>query len=250
MQNKIAESHNILVEGAFASRLNSFQSQKRSNSFFIKQNFFTVQSIKAFSVAEAMIVLLIGSIILGFSAPMISRQLKHNNMSDIQVQVLNDRIKKLEGAVKNSSIPKGTIAFFDTSVVAESASNPCPVGWERVGSTWNGRFPRFSGEHTILTYDYDETTKTLVDTGVGENQNLTVGQIQEDSIRNMIGKIVVTSYHSGEGVLRGIDSFNGGWGYVSGYQPWGYISFDASQVVPTDKENRPKSVALLGCRKL
>ena len=67
MKNKMAEKCNIL--GAITSRLNSPLSQKRSNSFFIKQNSLTTKSVQAFSIAEAMITLLIGTIILGFSAP-------------------------------------------------------------------------------------------------------------------------------------------------------------------------------------
>lgn len=48
-------------------------------------------SAKAFSVVEAMIAVLIGSIVLGMSAPMISSQLKRNNMNDVQFQVLNKK---------------------------------------------------------------------------------------------------------------------------------------------------------------
>ena len=216
---------------------------------FVQQGL-SLTPAKAFSLAEAMIVLLIGTIALGMSAPMISRQLKNETMNNVQFQVLNRKIERLEQQVRNSGIPKGTVAFFDNSVVAESVSNPCPAGWEKVQANWNGRFPRFSGEHTLITYVYDETVETLVDTGVGEKQNLSIGQTQEDAIREIDGEIVQVPHHQGTGVFRGIKSFNGGWGFVGGYQPWSYISFDASRVVPTDKENRPKSVALLGCRKL
>ncbi len=50
---------------------------------------------RAFSVAEAMIALLIGTIILGFSAPMITKQLKHNNFTSIQTQILNKKLRML-----------------------------------------------------------------------------------------------------------------------------------------------------------
>ena len=57
---------------------------------------------RAFSVAEAMIVLLIGTIILGFSAPMISKQLQHNNFSNIQSQILSSKIDKIDEKSKEN----------------------------------------------------------------------------------------------------------------------------------------------------
>ena len=51
---------------------------------------------RAFSVAEAMIALLIGTIILGFSAPMITKQLKHNDFTSIQTQILNKKIENVD----------------------------------------------------------------------------------------------------------------------------------------------------------
>ena len=76
----------------------------------------------AFSVAEAMISLLIGSIILGLFAPMISKQLKHNNMSDVQAQVLNRKIDELR-----TLIPTGAIMYFDLPT--------CPSGWSALSVT-------------------------------------------------------------------------------------------------------------------
>jgi len=51
---------------------------------------------RAFSVAEAMIALLIGTIVLGFSAPMITKQLKHNNFTSIQTQIMNKKIENVQ----------------------------------------------------------------------------------------------------------------------------------------------------------
>ena len=51
---------------------------------------------RAFSVAEAMIALLIGTIVLGFSAPMITKQLKHNDFTSIQTQILNKKIENVD----------------------------------------------------------------------------------------------------------------------------------------------------------
>ena len=49
-----------------------------------------------------MIVLLIGTIILGFSAPMISKQLQHNNFSNIQSQILSSKIDKIDEKSKEN----------------------------------------------------------------------------------------------------------------------------------------------------
>ena len=191
---------------------------------------------RAFSVAEAMISLLIGSLILGYSAPMIAKQIKHNNMSDVQVQVLNRKIEELRRTQAN--IPSGAVMFFNLPT--------CPDGWSDISSNWNGRFPRFAGSYTSL--EYDTTSKTLKTTGTA--QTLSVGATQEDAIRNMTGRILNTHPHGGSGVLKGnVDSFNGGYGYVRGTQMWGYTVFDTASSVPIAIENRPRSIALLGCVK-
>ena len=54
------------------------QMLKQERRFFIQSQSLT--PARAFSVAEAMIALLIGSLILGYSAPMIAKQIKHNYM--------------------------------------------------------------------------------------------------------------------------------------------------------------------------
>ena len=43
-------------------------------------------SKKGFSIAEALVALLIGSLILGFSAPMISKQINLNQVKNIKIQ--------------------------------------------------------------------------------------------------------------------------------------------------------------------
>jgi len=217
---------------------------------------------RAFSVAEAMIALLIGTIVLGFSAPMISRQLKHNNYSDAQAQIINRRIEKLiesNNALKqeietlkksSGGVPKGTVAFFNNTVVAESATNPCPKGWSLIDSNWQGRFPRFSGTNLML--EYDTVNKTYKDTGVEET--LSVGQIQEDAIRNITGTTFgENSFESGMvKLLSGafyLGKENNLWGNPAADSDNSKIYFDSSRIVPTAVENRPRAIALLGCVK-
>ena len=183
-----------------------------------------------------MIALLIGSLILGYSAPMIAKQLKHNNMSDVQVQVLNRKIEELRRTQAN--IPSGAVMFFNLPT--------CPNGWSDISSNWNGRFPRFAGSYTSL--EYDTTSKTLKTTGTA--QTLSVGATQEDAIRNITGTVQgagqETSY-----VATGAFQVNSRTVRVAngnGEPDYSY-TFNAENVVPTDIENRPKSVALLGCQK-
>ena len=77
--------------------------------------------INAFSVAEAMIALLIGTIILGFSAPMITKQLKHNDFTSIQTQILN---KKIENVDEKSDANANKISgILDGKNVADYAAH-------------------------------------------------------------------------------------------------------------------------------
>ena len=69
---------------------------------------------RAFSLAEAMIVLLIGTIALGMSAPMISRQLKNETSNNVQFQVLTQRVERATvpagGYISKNNITASTYA--------------------------------------------------------------------------------------------------------------------------------------------
>ena len=69
-----------------------------------------------------MIVILIATIALGMSAPMISRQLKNETLTNIQAQILQRQIDELKS--RSSNIPVGAVMFFNLS--------RCPVGWDPV----------------------------------------------------------------------------------------------------------------------
>ena len=55
---------------------------------------YTKKRVFAFSIAEAFIMLLIVSVALGAAAPMVTKQIKHNNLSDVQMQVVNRRVEQ------------------------------------------------------------------------------------------------------------------------------------------------------------
>ena len=76
MKNKIAENRILVGGGAIASTIKSLSSKiltTKTSSFHKNAH---TNKRKAFSVAEAFIVLPVGSIALGVSAPMITKQIK------------------------------------------------------------------------------------------------------------------------------------------------------------------------------
>lgn len=228
------------------------------------------QKRKGFSVAEAMIALLIGSVALGMAAPMITKQIKQSNFADAQARLFNQRMNDLvennanfrleieelidekirEVREEMEDIPSGMVAFFNTTT--------CPNGWSAISSNWRGRFPRFAGQYTVLSYN---TSKKAFNT-TGTAQTLSVGATQEDAIRNITGTgpafIVYGNQYYVHWLLEsgamyhqqrtGTTKIHGAGNLGNGTNP-NLLYFDASRVVPISVENRPRSVALLGCVK-
>jgi len=107
-----------------------------------------MKKITAFSLAEMMIFLLIGSIALGFSAPMISKQIEHNKHTQTRGNILSKETTKVEEEIENilnyvdkevweeieqlenkkPEIPSGAVMFF--------AANSCPTGWSLLTSKY------------------------------------------------------------------------------------------------------------------
>lgn len=87
-------------EGGNQDLLKSSQPQKLYSSFQNKN----IKRIKAFSLAEAMIALLIGTIVLGMSAPVITKSLKNGSIANIQLNILGKRINNLEDINANTRL--------------------------------------------------------------------------------------------------------------------------------------------------
>ena len=68
--------------------------------------------------------LVIGSIVLGMAAPMITKQMKNENIESVQLEI-----------IKKTLIPSGAIMFFDRA--------DCPDGWTALNS--EGAFIRDVG---------------------------------------------------------------------------------------------------------
>jgi len=94
------ENRTTVGEGGNQDLLKSSQPQKLYNSFQNKN----IKRIKAFSIAEAMIALLIGTIVLGMSAPIITKSLKNGNIANIQLNILGKRINNLEDINANTRL--------------------------------------------------------------------------------------------------------------------------------------------------
>ena len=71
---------------------------------------------KAFSIAEAMIVFTIVSVAIASVAPMISKQVKYNEMSDLQAKVLNQRIEEVKKSAWKLTADKRSITRPDDNV--------------------------------------------------------------------------------------------------------------------------------------
>lgn len=114
----------------------------------------------AFSMAEAFVGLLVVSVALGVSAPMITKQIKSNNSTDAQITMLKKEIENLKESIKQNnpnnnnndndnevndkiaiSIPAGAIMFFNL--------NKCPKNWEPVDKKFIGHYPRIVGEYDV-----------------------------------------------------------------------------------------------------
>ena len=201
--------------------------------FSLNQN--CLKRNKAFSVAEAMIALLIGSVALGMAAPMITKQIKQQNFQEVQYRILSQQL-----------VPSGAIMFFDLA--------QCPEGWSRLDAKYNGRYFKVAGNYTICDKAGENSDGTCKGSAVKTVTDNNRGVFSGDAIRNMKGEF--SAYEMGRseseinyatGVFTVQTGTARGSSDHSGKAP--KFGFDASRVVPTADENRPRSVSMLACRK-
>jgi len=82
---------------------------------------------KAFSIAEAMIVFTIVSVAIASVAPMISKQVKYNEMSDLQAKVLNQRIEEVKKSAWKLTPNKKSVTRPDDNVGIGVSAGTNPI---------------------------------------------------------------------------------------------------------------------------
>ena len=139
----------------------------------------------------------------------------------------------------------------DVGMTAYFAVDNIPNGWiafdEIVTQVTEQRYPELY-RHLVGKYGSINSVPKVADRFLRNAGNgLSVGQTQEDAIRNITGKFgPVDGGGRHTGAFRQEESF--GYGATLGDSRW-WVSFDASRVVPIANENRPKSLILKLCIK-
>ena len=139
----------------------------------------------------------------------------------------------------------------DVGMTAYFAVDNIPAGWiafdEIATQVTEQRYPELY-RHLVGKYRSINSVPKVADRFLrNAGDGLSVGQTQEDAIRNITGKFgPVDGGGKHTGAFRQEESF--GYGATLGDARW-WVSFDASRVVPVANENRPKSLILKLCIK-
>lgn len=206
---------------------------------------------KGFSIAEAMVMLLIVSLALAAWAPLLSRKMKYQT----------ENIKEIDTKI---DVPIGAIMFFHpgvTNYVKTSSSNPCPPGWKQLPVNFNDRFIRITdgrmGSRNFGTYQEDAFKEHSHVVPWGEHYGFQSRASADEDYpwgyytEDLNGGTPNTNV--GLSSSRGRD-YDNTWMYASPpalrqqvSQTNGYI---AKFLTGTDyQETRPKNIALLACVK-
>ena len=139
----------------------------------------------------------------------------------------------------------------DVGMTAYFAVDNIPAGWiafdEVATQVTEQRYPELY-RHLVGKYGSIASVPKVADRFLRNAGNgLSVGQTQDDAIRNITGKFgPVDGDGRHTGAFRQEESF--GYGSTWSDSRW-WVSFDASRVVPVANENRPKSLILKLCIK-
>lgn len=241
---------------------------------------------KAFSVAEALIVLLIFAVWLAMSTPLFTKRTK---------SAIPDMV---------SNVPSGAVMYFDPDF-----RTSCPDGWSDVSSKYEGRYIRIAGSFDVCDKSGESEGSC---SGNKTTKTVSAGTLQGDSMRRITGTFpgedadvtMYKGYDSSIGLhnsyVKNLEDYkilSGAFGFVkpsdagdawdvenyeqmlyspnnstlkefstvgdfiryidpsllsavnSGAYHFFLTKFDSALVTPTDYEVRPKSVAMLACRK-
>lgn len=139
----------------------------------------------------------------------------------------------------------------DVGMTAYFATDAIPAGWiafDDIAAKVSAQTYPELYRHLVAKYGSIASVPKVDDRFLRNAGNgLSVGQTQEDAIRNITGKFgPVDGDDRHTGAFRQEESF--GYGATLERSRW-WVSFDASRVVPVANENRPKSLILKLCIK-
>ena len=128
----------------------------------------------AFSVAEAFVMLLVVSVVIGVGAPMITKQIKYNNLSDAQFTRVMRELERVNSRV----LPSNAIMFFE---------GDCPTNWDDVSNSYAGRYVRIAGDNDICEENGMNPDGTCQQDRLRRTENLTPATLQGEASRRVWG---------------------------------------------------------------
>ena len=185
-------------------------------------------------------------------------------LSAAQGKALNDAITAINallvGYTANSFCPSGMVMIF--------AGDFAPVGWLKANGAAvsrtvyanlfvaiGTRYGAGDGYSTFNLPDLRGEFPRFWDDGRGVDAGRGLGTWQNDAIRNIAGNAATYTQDDIQpnGVLGISNKATRGIVWENNWKNYGIqaqLDFDASRVVPTANENRPRNIALLACIKI
>lgn len=138
------------------------------------------KDIKSFSLAEVMISLLIISIMMVVSAPMISKKVTMSN-SDVQIKELTKKVEELSKQLENTPCMPDYVAGSESRIAYNgTAAENGWLSWYYYNQDKARRYLYINGI-AVLTkeaYKYGDATTHFVPIKKGDNWRYTVGDLR------------------------------------------------------------------------
>jgi hypothetical protein len=200
----------------------------------------------------------------------------NNNASDFDQRIisLTNVVASLSTALiaADVALTQAVLSAAPVGAVQSFAMATAPNGWLECNGvtvpnstgTVQGKFANFTALYSAVGTTYSLTPGTIPDLrgefirgwangkNVGGQSTRALGSAEDDAIRNITGEIKVAGSTGGMDGASGVFRIGGGTGYpaqAAFANNVGVGQFDASRVVPTAADNRPRNVALLYCIK-
>lgn len=180
-----------------------------------------------------------------------------NNLSDIQDKALARQNLAVMSAdeAKYNDCPPGTVIMLASSLIPTGyrllKCNGAAVSRAAYAELFSAIGVTYGDGDGVYTFNVPEARSEFpryADDGRGIDAGRVVGSWQGDAIRNITGTFDGNT-DDGDSGKKGAFYYTGQqFGGSNGANSWsGLVGFDASRVVPTANENRPRNLALLAC---